>query len=75
MMEQLVYQRDLTLKAYSSADWQPTEPAHFSVGFGVDETKKQIMQFVANELKVTPLTYTPQEFAALQQQYMPTLQF
>ncbi|MCY2965948.1 MAG: hypothetical protein NT069_20345 [Planctomycetota bacterium] len=74
-MAQLVYQRDLTLKAYSSAEWQPTEQAHYSVGFGVDESKKRVMQLVAEELKVTPLSYTSQEFEALQQQYIPSLKF
>lgn len=74
-MEQLVYQRDLTLQAYSSADWQPTENDHFSVGFGVDDRKRKVLQLVADELKTTPLTYTPQEFNALQEQHMPLLRF
>lgn len=74
-MEQLVYQRDLTLQAYSSAEWQPTEDAHYSVGFGVDDSKKQVMQLVAKELNVTPLAYTAEEFEALQKQYMPILKF
>jgi hypothetical protein len=74
-MEQLVYQRDLTLKVYSSPEWEPTEEAHYSVGFGVDESRKQIMQLVAKELNVIPLSYTIQEFEKLQEQYMPILRF
>ena len=74
-MEQLVYQRDLTLKVYSSAEWEPTEQAHYSVGFGVDESKKQVMELVAKALNVTPLSYTSQECETLQKQYMPILKF
>lgn len=72
-MEQLVYQRDLALKVYSSVDWQPTEQNHYSVGFHVDETKQKILQLIARELNVTPLGYSIPEFEALQKQYMPLL--
>lgn len=74
-MEQFVYQRDLTLQAYSSADWQPKEKSHFSVGFAVDEAQQKTMHLVASELNITPLTYTPTEFELLQKQFMPMLQF
>lgn len=72
-MEQLVYRRELTLKVYSSADWQPTEQDHYSVGYYVDETKRKILELIAQELNVTPLGYSVAEFEALQSKYMPLL--
>ena len=74
-MEALVYQRELTLNAYSSPDWKPTERSPFNAEFDVDEIQKQILQLLANDLNITPLGYSVPEFEELQKQYLPVLRF
>ncbi len=73
-MEQWIYQRENALKAYASAEWRPEDPQDREM-YEVDETSKRILEFLAQELNVTPLTYTVDEFEALQNRYKPLLKF
>ena len=74
-MEQFVLGPELAAQAYASADWQPTERDHYSMGFGVTNIQRQMMKLIADELKIEPISYTPEEFEALQNKYMPLLKF
>lgn len=74
-MEQLAYQRDLTLHVYSTPNWQPTEQGHRSAGFDVDEHKHQVLAYLVTELNVTPLAYTKAEFETMQKRCLAMLQF
>lgn len=76
-LEQFAYYLDLVLQVYSSADWHPTEDWHYSVGFGQCERERdrQVLDFVRDRLKLEPLEYSRQEFDALQEKYLPLLEF
>ena len=74
-LEQLAYDRDLTLQVYSSAEWQPTEDWHYSVGYHLDETGQRVRDFLVERFDLTPLSYTVAEFEALQEKYKPLLDY
>jgi hypothetical protein len=74
-LEQFGFDCNLTLKVYSSADWQPTEEWDYLVGFGQCERHQEVLNFVRDRLKLQPLEYTRQEFDTLQEKYLPLLEF
>ena len=74
-LEQLAYRRDLTLEAYSSPDWQPTEDWHYSVGYYLDQDEQRVRDFLVERFNLTPLSYTVPEFDALQDKYKPLLDY
>lgn len=71
-MEQLKYQRQTALAAYSSADWQPGRDHR---GFGISERDKAILAILARELKIVPLSYTESEFDAMQERHSSKLEY
>lgn len=74
-LEELAYHRDLTLEVYSSADWQPTEDWHHSVGYCLGENEQRVRDFLVERFDLTPLAYTVAEFEALQDKYKPLLEY
>lgn len=74
-LEQLAYYRDLTLEAYSSPDWQPTLDWHYSVGYHLHENGLRVRDFLVGRFQLTPLAYTVSEFEALQNKFIPLLDF
>jgi hypothetical protein len=74
-LEQLAYYRDLTLEAYSSADWRPTEDWHYSVGYSLEENGQLVRDFLIERFDLTPLSYTVAEFEALQRKFRPILEY
>jgi len=67
-LENLAYDLDLTLRAYTDPSWEPTEKDHHSVGFGVDEHKRQLLNFLAQRFELKPWT-DANRFAELQKRF------
>jgi hypothetical protein len=74
-LEQLAYYRDLTLQAYSSAEWQPTEDWHYSVGYHLNENGQRVRDLLVERFDLTPLSYPVDEFEDLQHRYKPLLEY
>jgi hypothetical protein len=74
-LEQLAYYRDLTLEAYSSPHWQPTEDWHYSVGYHLHENGQRVRDFLVERFQLTSLAYTVSEFEALQDKFKPLLDY
>ncbi|WP_339613759.1 hypothetical protein [uncultured Rubinisphaera sp.] len=74
-LEQLAYHRDLTLQAYSSSEWQPTEDWHCSVGYHLGDYGQRVRDFLVERFDLTPLPYTVTEFEVLQDKYKPLLKY
>jgi hypothetical protein len=53
-LEQLAYHRDLTLEAFSSPHWQPTEAWHFSVGYRLHENGQRVRDLLVERFRLTP---------------------
>ncbi|WP_404783245.1 hypothetical protein [Altericista sp. CCNU0014] len=60
------------MQVYANAQWIPTEERHFLM-YVPNETQQTILAFIANSLDLQPYTYTADEFAALQNRYVPLL--
>ena len=74
-LEQLAYDRDLTLEVYASPDWSPTEDWHCAVGYALDEVGQRVSDLLSERLNLRPRSYTVAEFEALQKKYGPMLEF
>ncbi len=74
-IEQLAYEPDLTLQAYGSADWQPSEDRHYSVGYHLSENGQRVRDFLIKRFDLEPLSYTVGEFDELQNTYKPLLKY
>jgi hypothetical protein len=72
-LEQLAYDRALTLKVFTDPHWQANERRHRSVGYAVDETDYRLLDWLAGELELSPWT-DPERFQQLQDRFLPLLQ-
>jgi hypothetical protein len=73
-MEQFAYFPQEALHVYGKPNWKPTKKSHYSVGYVPDERQQKVLAFVADELELKPLCYSPRAFAKLQRQWLPELQ-
>lgn len=73
-LEQLTYNPTEALQVYGSPDWEPSEQLHYDVGYVPDAQQKKVIAFVAESLKLEPFSFAPEEFAALQDRFMPLLE-
>jgi len=64
---QFAYAPEEALAAYGNPDWKPTKKYHHDVGFVPDERQLEVLSFVAKSLELEPLSYTPEEYAKLQE--------
>lgn len=69
-----VHDRDLALAAYGSADWQQTDSKD-PAGLGLDGQKRKITGEISAYLNLKPLLCEAAIFQALQDEFMPMLQF
>jgi len=67
-LEQLSYNRDLTLEVYTNPGWQPTESWHSSVGYSPDNEVRELLSFLAEKLNLRPWS-TTERFQALQERW------
>jgi len=65
---------DKFFDAYGSGEWEPTEDWEYAVGYGVDEHKRKLLDFLIAELGLSPWSDLKQKFWRLQEVYMPLLQ-
>ena len=72
-LEQLSYDREETLQAYTDPAWQPTRRHHYGAGFVVNEQTDQLLDFFITRLRLHPWT-GHQRFDLLQARYAPLLQ-
>lgn len=71
-LEQLAYNRDLTMLVYTTGDWTPTEPRHGSVGYVLSEEKRPVLDLLISRFDLRPWT-DPKRFQQLQDMYLPLL--
>ena len=74
-MPQFCYRPELALEVYSSPEWVASEDWHGVVGFVLDDVSQEILKFLADRLDLEPLSYTKDEFDALQAAVLPKLEF
>lgn len=60
--------------AYSSARWRPQEEADYAIGLGINETHRELRDFVIEELQLSPWKQLKRKFQRLQKQYLPLLE-
>ncbi|MBC8291311.1 MAG: hypothetical protein H8E37_13440 [Planctomycetes bacterium] len=72
-LEQFVFAPATALKAYADPHWQPGQRER-SCGYIVSEERRRVMDFVFEQLDLTPLAHTVEEFNALQARYIPLLE-
>jgi hypothetical protein len=72
-LEQLAYHQEVTLKVYTEPDWQPSASWHDSVGYVVDDTRRQLLDWLASELNLSPWT-SAARFHDLQERFRPLLE-
>lgn len=67
-LEQLAYEPDMTMEAYTNPDWQPTLPWHHSAGFLPRHKDGMVLNFLTVQLGLRPWSSSAR-FADLQQRY------
>lgn len=64
---------DTGFAAYQSAEWQPKENWHYSVGYGVDDHSRKLLDFLIAGLGLSPWKDLKGKFLRLQELYMKLL--
>ncbi len=72
-LEQLAYDPELTLEAFTNPDWQPTKPWHHSAGLVPRPEDKRLLAFLKTELGLKPWS-NGARFAELQERFAGFLQ-
>jgi hypothetical protein len=65
---ELAYNDELTMKVYTDPAWQPTEKAHDSVGYTVNDHQQQILEFLSRQFDLRPWR-EPQRFKQLEERF------
>jgi hypothetical protein len=65
---------DKCFEAYASEDWQPTTESDYHVGYVLDNHQRDVLQFLIEELGLSPWKDLKRKFKHLQKLYMPLLQ-
>jgi hypothetical protein len=68
-LEQLAYQRELTLEVYTNAQWKPTKPDDHSVGYVLSEEQRLVLNALIKRFGLRPWN-SPETFHRLQDKYM-----
>jgi len=67
-IEQLAYQPETALQAFTNVAWQPTENWHFSTGLSVGADEQRLLEFLTQRFKLKPWV-NPERFAELQERF------
>ena len=73
-LEQLAYERELTLEAFTNPEWEPSASWHVSVGLVPGEAEKRLLEYLRNELGLQPWP-NAERFEALQERYVGSIEF
>lgn len=69
---EFAYHPEEAIYVYTKVDWTPTEEHHCSL-YVPNEQQRTVLTFIAKSLNLQPYTYTMDEFAGLQNRFMPLL--